>query len=212
MHITLSGLSRSAAVAAILAGIGFIIVGLFHPLNIPRSITTETWVNVHIVAILMCFFGMFGLTGIYLRQAVQAGWLGLIGYLLLFTWFAGVIAFSVIEAFVLPTMTVESPRFIDAFLGMFDSLAAPNNVNLNHLPLLWMLSGPAYIAGQLLFCIATFWADVLSRWAGALLAASAAITMTAAFIPPEYQPLVMMPVGFAFVCLGLSLWVNQEEA
>jgi hypothetical protein len=195
---------RLAGLSAIIAGLGFIIVGLFHQLNVPASVVTATWANVHIIATLMCFFGIFGITGLYARQAERAGWTGLIGYILFCVWFAAVICFSLVEAFILPTLATEAPQYVASFLGMFTGVAS--TVELGILPMIWNLSGPAYILGQLLFGIATFRARVFPRYAGALLASGAVITVLGAFIPAESQPPIMVPVGVAFAWLGYSLW------
>jgi len=73
-------LIRLSGLAAGLAGLGFIVVGLFHPVNVPAAVTTATWVNVHIVAMAMALLGLIGMTGLYARQAEKIGWLGLAGY------------------------------------------------------------------------------------------------------------------------------------
>lgn len=209
MKITTSALTRLAGVSALVAGIGFVIVGVFHQLNVPESVATATWANVHIVATLMCFFGIFGITGLYVRQAERAGWTGFIGYILFCIWFAIVMCFSLVEAFILPNLATEAPQYVSSFLGMFTGVASI--VELGILPMIWNISGPAYILGQLLFGIATFRACVFPRHAGALLAAGAVITVLGAFIPAESQPLIMVPVGVAFVWLGYSLWSERKS-
>lgn len=189
------------------AGIGFVIVGLFHPLNISSEVATATWINVHIVAILMCFFGLYGMTGLYVRQKERFGVVGLVGYVFLSVWMGAVMCFSFVEAFILPKLMTESPTFVEGFLGMFSGLESA--VNLGILPVLWMISGPAYILGQLLFGIATFRAGILPRYAGGLLALSALLTPVGGLIPPEHQPLVMVPVGISFLWLGHALWSER---
>src|SRR3954470_22707178 len=72
-------LIRWAGLSSIVAGICYVIVGLFHPPNILSSVTTPQWTIVHILATAMCFFGLLGMTGIYARQVKKAGWLGLAG-------------------------------------------------------------------------------------------------------------------------------------
>ena len=191
---------RWSGLCAAVAGSGFILVGLFHQLNVPASVTTATWANVHIIAILMCFFGLLGITGLYVRQAEKAGWLGFIGFVLFCVWFAAVMCFSLVEAFILPTLAIESPKYVEGFLGMFSN--APSEVDLGLLPLIWMISGPVYILGQLLFGIATFRARVFPRYAGGLLAVAAVLTPVGGLVPPEHQPLVMVPVGVALAWLG----------
>ena len=81
-----SMLMRSAGLSALVAGVCFIIVGWLHPLNIPSSITTATWANVHLVAMAMSIFGLFGMAGLYARQVEKSGWLGLVGFVLFSVW------------------------------------------------------------------------------------------------------------------------------
>src|ERR1044071_3062316 len=168
MKLTASTLIRLAGLSAILAGLCFIVIGIFHPLNIPSSVTTATWVNVHIFATALGFFGLFGMAGLYARQAEKSGWLGLAGFLLFSVWMTLVTGFSFVEAFILPRLATESPAFVAGILGMFSG--APSEIDLGILPTLWNISGPMYILGPMLFGIATFLARVLPRWAGALLA------------------------------------------
>ena len=88
VKVTPATLIRLAGLSAVLAGLGFIIVGLFHPVNVPAAVTTATWANVHIVAMAMALLGMVGMTGLYARQAEKIGWLGLAGYGLFSLWLA----------------------------------------------------------------------------------------------------------------------------
>src|SRR6476659_9407028 len=79
-------LIRWAGVSAMVAGICYVAVGLFHPPNVVSAVTTPQWAIVHVLATAMCFFGLLGPTGIYARQVKETGWLGLTGYLLLSLW------------------------------------------------------------------------------------------------------------------------------
>jgi hypothetical protein len=88
-----STLIRLAGLSAMVAGLCFIVIGMFHPVNIPASVTTATWVNVHIFATALGFFGLFGMAGLYARQAEKSGWLGLIGFLLFTLWMTLVTGF-----------------------------------------------------------------------------------------------------------------------
>lgn len=208
--MTTATLMRLAGLSAIIAGLCFIVIGMFHQVNIPSSVTTATWVNVHIFAVALGFFGLFGMAGLYARQAEKSGWMALAGFLLLSVWMTLVSGFSFVEAFILPQLATESPKFVAAFLGMFSGTTS--EIDLGVLPTLWNLSGPMYILGPLLFGIATFRARVLPRWAGGLLAVGAVLVPVGALVPPEYQPAVaMIPVGLALAWLGYALWSERRE-
>ena len=206
--ITPSALTRLAGLSAMAAGLCFIVIGLFHPENVPSSVTTATWTNVHIVATVMGFFGLFGMAGLYTRQAAKAGWLGLAGFLMFSIWLALIMVFSFVEAFILPQLANESPAFVAGFLGMFTGIAT--TVDLGILPTLWQISGPLFIVGPLLFAIATFRAAILPRGAAGLLALAAVLIPAGAFLPPAYEPLVMVPVGLAMAWLGYALFAERR--
>jgi hypothetical protein len=208
--MTASTLMRLAGLSAMLAGLCFIVIGMFHPVNVPSAVTTPTWINVHIFATVMGFFGLFGMAGLYARQAEKAGWLGLAGFVLFSLWLGLMMSFSFVEAFILPPLATEAPEFVEAFLGMFSGSASA--IDLGILPTLWKISEPMYLLGPLLFGIATFRAGILPRWAGALLIAGATLAPVGALlVAPEYQPWVMVPNGLAFVWLGYALLTERRE-
>jgi hypothetical protein len=209
MKMTSSSLMRLAGVSAVVAGLCFLVIGMFHPLNEPSAVDV-TWVNVHIAATALGFFGLFGMAGLYARQVEESGWLGLAGFLLFTAWMTLVCGFSFVEAFILPKLATESPAFIAGWMGMFSG--APSAVDLGILPMIWNISGPIFILGPVLFGIATFRARVLPRWAGALLALNAVLVPLGALVPPEYQPkIIMIPIGLALAWLGYALWAERRE-
>lgn len=206
--MTTSTLMQLAGVSAMVAGLCFIVIGMFHPVNVLSSVTTATWVNVHVFATALGFFGLFGMAGLYARQVEKSGWLGLIGFLLFTAWMTLVSGLSLVEAFILPRLVSESPAFVEGILGMFSGI--PSKVDLGILPTLWNLSGPMYILGPLLFGIATFRAGVLPRWAGALLVLGALLVPVGAIVPAEYQPKIMLPVGLAMAWMGYTLFSERQ--
>ena len=201
--MTASTLIRLAGLSSMLAGASYVVVGFFHPLNILSSVTTPTWAIVHVFATALGFFGLFGMAGLYTRQAEKSGWLGLAGFILLSLWLAIVMCFSFVEAFMLPQLATQSPAFVAALLGMFTGSAG--DINLGILPLLWTLSGPMYMLGGLLFGIATFRAGILPRGAAVILAFGTALAPIAALLPPEHEGLVTVPVGLGLAWLGYAL-------
>jgi len=206
--ITASTLMRLAGLSAMVAGLCFLVIGMFHPVNVPASVTTTTWVNVHIFATALGFFGLFGMAGLYARQVEKSGWLGLVGFLLFSAWMTLVTGFSFVEAFILPRLATQYPAFVAGLLGMFSSVPSP--VDLGILPTLWNISGPMYILGPLLFGIATFRAGILPRWAAALLVLGAVLVPVVALVPPEFQPKIMIPVGLAMAWLGYALFSERQ--
>jgi len=207
--MTAATLMRLAGVSAMVTGLSIIIIGMFHPLNIPSAVTTATWVNVHIFATALGFFGLFGMAGLYARQVEESGWLGLIGFLLFSAWMTLVCGFSFVEAFIEPRLVTESPAFIASLMGMFTSM--PSEIDLGILPTLWNISGLLIILGPLLFGIATFRARVLPRWAGALLALVAVLVPVGGMVPPEYQAkFIMIPLGLAVAWLGYALFSERR--
>jgi len=209
MKPTTSSLMRLAGLSAVVAGLCFLVIGIFHPLNEPSAVNA-TWVYVHIAATALGFFGLFGMAGLYARQVEESGWLGLAGFLLFTVWMTLSCGFSFVEAFILPGLATVSPAFIAGWMGMFSG--APSTVDLGILPTIWNISGPIFILGPLLFGIATFRARVLPRWAGALLALNAVFVPLGALVPPEYQAkIIMIPIGLALAWLGYALWAERHE-
>ena len=202
--MTNANLIRWAGLSAIVAGICYVLVGLFHPLNVPASVTTPRWIIVHVIAMAMSIFGLFGMAGLYARQVEKSGWLGLAGYLLFSVWLALILGFTFVEVFILPALATAAPAFVEGWMGMLEG--PPGAMDLGALPALWTLSGPIYILGGLLFGIATFRAGILPRWAGILLAVGTTIGPIAILFPPEYEPKVAVPVGLALAWLGYALW------
>ena len=208
MKITTSNLIRWAGLSAIVAGAFFIVVGMFHPLNVLSSVTTTRWAIVHILASAMCFFVLIGLAGLYARQAEKSGWLGLAGFSLYSLSWVLTVPFTFAEVFILPRLATEAPNFVQGFLGAFSSSGDPNFAVLTNL---WTLTGILYMLGGLLFGIATFRAGILSRWAAGLLAVGSVLSPVAVLLPHEYEPFVAVPVGLALAWLGYSLWSERRE-
>ena len=209
MKITAPTLIRWSGLAALVAGISYASVGVFHPPNDLSAITTTPWIVVHILAMATSIFGLLGLAGLYARQAEKSGWLGLAGYLLLSLWLMLILGFTFVEVFILSALATAAPTLAAGWLGMFNGTAS--EVDLGALPTLWLLTGPIYILGGLLFGIATFRARILPRWAGVLLAVGTVIGPLAALVPLDLQPKVAVPVGIALIWLGYSLWSEQRE-
>lgn len=209
LKTTASNLIRWAGLSALVAGLLFIVVQMIHPPQISSSVTTGTWAIVHYLTVAMSVLGLLGIAGIYARQVEEACWLGLAGFLLFGLWLASVMAVTFFEAFILPLLATEAPKFVHGFLGIFSHYAS--EVNLGALPALEPLSFVLYMFGGLLFGIATFRAGVLSRWAAGVLAVGAVSTLAFALLPHEFERLAAGPVGLGLAWLGYAVWSEQRE-
>ncbi len=211
MNTTASSLIRWAGLSAMAAGSLFIGIQIIHPYDVLSSVTTSQWAIAHYLGVAMCIFGIFGVAGIYARQAEKAGWLGRIGYLLLSIFYAITLAFQFIEAFVSPVLATEAPQFVEALLGL--AAGKPTGFDLGALPMVYNLSGFAgYMLGGLIFGIATFRAGVLPRWAGALLAVSVVLPLLlTGVLPHPFDRIFAVPMGSAIAWMGYALWSERRE-
>lgn len=206
--VTASKLIRWAGLPAMVAGFLFVFVQMIHPIEIVSSVTTDRWAIVHYLTMAMALLGMLGVTGIYARQVAQAGWLGLIGYLLVSLWLALTTAFTFVEAFILPLLATEAPRFVESVLGIFTGHSG--EFNLGGLAAIGPVSGVLYMLGGLLFGIATLRAGILPRWAAGLLGFGAVASLAAAVLPHGLARLLAVPVGLGLAWLGYALWSERR--
>jgi hypothetical protein len=212
MKITASNLTRWAGLSAVVAGILYVSVGLLHPFvghhgGLP-SVTADLWVLTHALTIGVSFFGLLGMAGLYARQAEQAGWLGLAGFLLFSLWLVLVPGFTFFEALILPLLAVDAPRFAEGFLGIFTGTAG--GTEFGALATVWTLMGPLYILGALLFGVATLRAGVLPRWAAGVFGVGAVASLAFALLPRALEPLAAVPVGVGLAGLGYALWSDRR--
>lgn len=208
MQITTSSLIRWSGLAAMIAGLIFAGIQPIHPPDIVASVTTQLWAIITPLKTVMCLLFVLGITGIYARQVKETGWLGLTAFVLFSLGWAITFADVFAETFILPPLVNTAPIFVDSFLGVGAGRASP--VDLGVFPILFMVAGVLYMLGGLLFGIATFRAGILPRWSAGLLAATAALTPTAALLPHQFQRLAAMPMGLALASLGYALWSERR--
>ncbi len=209
MRITGSKLIRWAGLPAMVAGIIFAAIQPIHPPDVLASVTTSAWAIIISLKWFMVLLFLIGITGIYARQVEQAGWLGLVGFLMLIlSWWLQT-AYVFTELFILPVMATAAPGFVDSFLGIING--SPGELNIGALPAVYSLIGILYMLGNFLFGIATFRAGILPRWAAVLLAVGAAVTPLAALLPLALQRYAAIPVGLAIAWLGYALLTERRE-
>ena len=208
MKPSAANLIRWAGLAAMGAGIIYVVIQPIHPPDVLSSVTTPRWAIVHSLSIVMDLLALLGITGLYARQVEKSGWLGLAGYLLFSLFWAISMALHFTEAVISPPLATAAPKYAEGLLGLVTGHAS--EVNLGAFPTLYKLTGVPYILGGLLFGIATFRAGILPRWAAGLLAVAAAVTPAAALTGHPLDRIFAVPVGVALAWLGYALWSERR--
>ena len=209
MEITSLKLIRWAGLAAILAGILYIVIQLIHPPDNLASISTGAMATSSYLTIAIALFGLIGIGGIYLRQVKEAGWLGLIGFLMLSFFWIATTAFNFAEAFILPLLTNDAPKYVEGILGVFAGHAS--EVNLGVLPALAPIAAGLYIFGGLLLGIATLRAGILPRWAAGMLIFGALAPLASSLLGHPTDRVLAVPMGIALAWLGYALFFERRE-
>ena len=209
MTITHGILLRAAAVAAALAGLIFIGVQINHPHVDAVSITTTDLIIRNSLKVIMVALALAGITGVYLFQVTKIGVLGLIGYVVFAAGYLSMLGTEYVAALVLPSIAGSSTAYVNDVIAVATNQPATGDIGGMQGAILFM--GLAYIVGGVLFAIALFRANVLARWASALLAVGT-LSAIGAGIVPEYERLFAIPTGLALVGLGYSLWRAQRSS
>lgn len=204
MTITTSTLTRAAGLAAVAAGAIFIGVQINHPHLDATSIATTEMAVRSSLKVLMAALALIGITGMYLTQVKKMGILGLIGYLLFAANYLVIMGTAFVAAYVLPSLTESNPAFVNDVLTAASGGQATGDIGLMQTVLL--LEGALFLAGGLVFGIALYRADVLTRWASALLAVGGVVTAALSVMPDAFYRLLAFPNGIALIGLGYSLW------
>jgi hypothetical protein len=210
MTITPTFLTRAAGLSAVAAGLLFIGVQIGHPdLDAATAMTADYTVRESAKA-LMAVLSLVGITGMYLRQTVQTGILGLVGYVVFAAGYLAVLSVQVIGLAVLPTLATTVPGYVDDVFIVATAGTPAGDVGA--MQTLNQVGGIAFLLGGFLFGIALFRAGVLARWAAALLAVGAVTTVLRAVLPQVNFRLFAIPIAVAMIGLGYSLWREQRNA
>ena len=209
MTITTTTLFRVAGVAAVLAGLIFIGVQINHPYLDATSITTTEVMARNSLKMLMAALALAGITGVYLRQVTEIGVLGLLGYVLFAAGYLSMLGTEYVGALVLRSIAHSATAYVNDVIAVANNRPATGDIGLMHPAILF--TGITYIAGGFIFAIALFRANVLARWAAALLGVGTFATIAVGFVP-QYERLFALPTGLALVGLGYSLWREQRAS
>ncbi len=210
MTITYGFLLRASAVAAALAGLIFIGVQIGHPYLDATSIATSDVITRNALKLLMAALTIVGITGVYLFQVSRIGVLGLVGYVVFAVGYLGIFGTGYVATLVLPSIVGSSNAWVSDVIAIANNRPA-TGAAIGGMQSAILFTGLAYLAGGVLFSIALFRANVLARWASALLAVGT-LSSIGAGIVPQYERLFAIPTGLALVGLGYSLWRAQRTS
>ncbi len=208
MTISPATLTRSAGAAAAAAGLIFIGVQINHPHLDATSITTTEMAVRNSLKTLMAALALVGITGMYLTQVREMGRLGLIGYVLFGANYLVIMCTSFVAAYVLPTVAVRDPSYVNDVLAAANGGHATGDIGL--LQTVIVVEGVLFLAGGLVFGIALYRAGVLARWAAALLAVGGVVTAALSVMPDAFYRLLAFPNSIALIGLGYSLWLTTR--
>jgi hypothetical protein len=146
-----------------------------------------------------------GITGMYLNQIRKHGILGLIGYVVFAAGYLGIMCIAFTAAYVLPEVASSNPGFVNDAIAINTGRGTVHG-DIGAFETMIKLGGFAYLVGSLLFGVALYRANVLTRWAAALLAVAGLATAALAMMPDALYRLLAFPNGIAMIALGYSLW------
>ena len=208
MKVTTTGLMRSTGIAAVLAGLMFVVIQPLHPDDVLASVTTDAWAIIHYATLAMLTLFVVGVTGIYARQIEKFGLVGLVGYIVLVIGLVLTAIGTSIEALVQPLVASSDPEFVEGMLAMVHG--HPIGTDLGGIPLLWNVASAGFLGGTLLFGFANFRAGILSRWASAVFAVGLfAVAPVAGLLGSPRVGAV--PIGIGLAWLGYSLWADGRK-
>ena len=209
MIVTPKKLTSAGGLAAVAAGLIFMLIQFVHPSENATTVITVKWVVVSGLTATMAILATIGVSAMYLRNVRRMGVLGLVGYVLFATCFSAITAWSFVEIVVLPPVAEQTPQFVDDFLAVPGGGDTVGDVGAAKVTS--AITAVGYLLGGLLFGIALFRARVVARGAALLLAIGSGITVLVPVLPHAFERLLALPMGVALAALGYSLYSRVAE-
>jgi hypothetical protein len=209
MKLSASNLASWTALSAIVAGLLFVAIQVFHPADTIESVTTDTWAIIHYVSIAMALFFVVGIAGIFAQYAEKVGWLGLAGFLVLSLGLLLTAALQFVEAVIEPTLVSTNPAYVEGLLALVEG--HPVNVDLGAVPTFHALASLCFVGGTLLFGIATLRARIVPRLASVTFAFGLLLMgpVVSAFGAPR---LAAVPIGLSLAWMGYAVWSERRAS
>lgn len=195
-----SKLIRWSGLAALLSGGLLVVVDIIDGVVFPgtpegAAMASGAWIIFNVLNVLLITLASLGLVGIFVRQAEQAGALGLFSLLVLFLGIAMMSGALWSAAFIFPWMAEAAPELLDA---------EPSGVVIVGFLLTLVLFG----LGGLLFGLASLRAGVLPRGASVLLMVGAVLASALEILDLPFSGVVF---SAAVAWMGYALWSGAAE-
>ncbi|MGE5335541.1 MAG: hypothetical protein ACM3N4_12635 [Nitrososphaerota archaeon] len=211
---SLTKFTRWSGLASMLGGLLFAIGIPLHPLRYGEAVKHTPYSAIHTLIAVALVLALFGLVGLYVRQAEKLGALGLTGFTIAFFGQALTLGGLMTEGFMWPAVAQFDPALVHDFdfnspVGQVITLLAP--VFFGGLVL--------FAVGFALFGWATWRAGVLPRWSGVLVAIGAVLYTAGGFALPLFgthsfvvtiiESSGAIPFGLGFIGMGYALWAGR---
>lgn len=213
-----ANLIRWSGLVAILGGVLFPVAAIVHPNGEDlAAVNLLNWVPAHLLGFVSVMLIHLSLIGLFTRQVDQAGWLGLVGFVLAFLGGSFAIAIQYVNSTVIPLIAAQAPILFDP--AMTPPWFAP--------PLFVF----GFILGHIVFGVATIRAGILPRWSGFLVVSGMVLFFLGelSFLgqnlsTPTLQQffdlirrlhvIVLfgdLAFGLGFAWMGYALWAEKRE-
>ncbi len=203
MKLSTSNLASWTALSAVVAGLLFVAIQVFHPSDTLASVTTGAWAVIHYVSIAMALFFVVGIAGIFAQRVDELGWLGLAGFVVLSLGLLLTAAMQFIEAAIEPVLATTNPAYVEGLLALAEG--HPVSVDLGAVATVHMLASLFFVGGTLLFGIATLRARIVPRLASVAFAFGLLLLVPVASAVGAPR-LAAVPVGLSLAWMGYALW------
>src|SRR6266704_3661060 len=193
-----STLFRSSGVALLLGsllGLAWTVMSaLILPITNPDQYASLPFLLTSLVMLFASLAIIAGLVGMYARQAIQAGWLGFAGFVLIFFGMLVVgVGFGLISATVIPLLTTHAPNLLAGEL--------PPVLNVFIIVAILMV-----VVGTIPLGVATMRAGILPRWAGLLV-----IAPLPALVRNILAGVSAVTFFLGLAWIGYALWSERER-
>ena len=142
------------------------------------------------------FLLIFAFTGLYAYQYHKAGWIGLVGYVVTVISLVLNICFRFSETFIGPVLVGEYSQAVMAIVqGPYNTVQS--------------ITFGLFLAGYVLFGIATLQARILPRWGAWMLIIGAVISFALVMLPINIGAIL---TGAGMIVMGYAQYSNAQHA